>query len=294
MQNKNVIKFIEEFLIITLISLMGCAVIIFSLLNFEIFLTELSAAYFDLISIITVFISIIITILSIIFLRKNKNAVFKLFFVLLFSFCLLAVLIYNLKIFGILDNVRSVTELRNYVLNFGAFAPIIYIILQFLQVVAVPIPSLITITAGVLVFGALKCAVYSLIGIILGSITAFGIGKFFGEKLIRWVIGDKKFNKLLNKFNGKSSVFLTLAFLLPCFPDDLLCFFAGATKLKFINFFLIVIFARSVSIFTSAMSIGNRLIPYNTWWGILLWLIIVCAVCCAAAFITNKNNTIKN
>ena len=60
-------------------------------------------------------------------------------------------------------------------------------------------------------------------------------------------------------------------FLLPFFPDDLLCFVAGISSINTLFFIVMIVITRIITVFSSALSINNQLIPYNTWWGILIW-----------------------
>ena len=68
--------------------------------------------------------------------------------------------------------------------------------IQFLQVTILPIPSFLTVSVGVLLFGPLTAGIFSSIGIILGSILAFYIGKKFGYKVVCWIVGKESLDKL--------------------------------------------------------------------------------------------------
>ena len=92
-------------------------------------------------------------------------------------------MLYVVKITGFWDKIGSVESLRKYVSGFGAYAVIIFIAIQFLQVVVLPVPGFITVSAGVLLFGAFRGSLYSVIGIVTASIVAFFIGRVFGYKV---------------------------------------------------------------------------------------------------------------
>lgn len=169
--------------------------------------------------------------------------------------------------------------------------PIIYTLLQFLQVVLLPIPSVVSTLVGVALFGAFWATVYSLIGILLGSITAFFIGRKFGYKAVAWMVGEETLNKWQKKLKGKDNLFLTAAFVLPLFPDDILCFIAGLSTMT-TRYFLIVIFlARAIGITATCYSID--FIPLNTWWGITLWGIFFAAVVVGFIFIYKNMDKIQ-
>jgi uncharacterized membrane protein YdjX (TVP38/TMEM64 family) len=87
---------------------------------------------------------------------------------------------------GIFDKIRSVNELRAWVSSFGIWMPLIYIIINFLQVVILPIPGFVAVASGVALFGPNLAVLYSFIGILLGSIVAYFIGKSKQDKLPAW------------------------------------------------------------------------------------------------------------
>ena len=170
---------------------------------------------------------------------------------------------------------------------------IFFILIQFLQVVVLPIPAFITVGAGVLLFGPLKGAIFSCIGIILGSIVAFFIGRIFGFKVAKWLVGEDSLNKGLNIIKGKDKIILTFMFLFPFFPDDILCFVAGITTLSPSFFIIMIIITRIISVFASSFSMNNNIIPYDTWWGILLWVIFILFTLLSMVLICKKGNKIQ-
>jgi uncharacterized membrane protein YdjX (TVP38/TMEM64 family) len=182
-----------------------------------------------------------------------------------------------LKISGFLDRINSVEDFREYISSFGNYAVILFILIQFLQVIVLPIPSFITVGAGVLLFGALYGAIFSAIGIILGSVVAFIIGRFFGFKVAKWLVGEESLQKGLKSIRGKDKLILTFMFLFPFFPDDVLCFVAGITTVSATYFIIMICIVRVVTVFASSYSMNNSIIPYNTWWGILLWIVFFAA-----------------
>ena len=150
--------------------------------------------------------------------------------------------------------------------------PMLYILLQFLQVILLPIPSIVSTLAGIALFGALQTAIYSAIGIIAGSFLAFFIGKKWGNQAVAWLIGEEELKKWLKKIKGKDQLVLTAMFLLPLFPDDILCFVSGLSTMSTFYFSTMMVAARLISISATCFSIN--FIPFNTWWGVLIWVIL--------------------
>ena len=83
-------------------------------------------------------------------------------------------------------------------------------------------------------------------------------------------------DKWLKKMKGKDYLLLSLMFLLPLFPDDILCFVAGLSSITWLYFIIMIIITRAISVFTTSFSL--QLIPFNTWWGITIWLLLAAGV----------------
>lgn len=291
--DKQHIGIIKEILNIIIISLLGCAGIVFAVLYCETFETGFFADYSGVIKALAVGLITVITVLTIVFFRLNKAFIYKLLYItIVLIFCAL-LLLYLLNISGFFDKIKSVEEFRNYIQSFGSFAVIIFIAVQFLQVVVLPIPSFITVGAGVLLFGPFRGSVYSCIGIISGSLAAFFIGRIFGYKVASWLVGKDDLDKGLRSVKGKDRVVLTFMFIFPFFPDDLLCFVAGITTMSAWYFVGMIFIARVFSVFASSYSMNNSIIPFDTWWGIVLWVLLFALTVVLTVLIYKKGDKIE-
>lgn len=140
--------------------------------------------------------------------------------------------------------VSSQEKVRQIIQSFGIYAPIAFIFLHILQVLISPFPGqFIGILAGYL-FGFWFGLFLVLIGLTLGGLAAFLLvrkyGRPFAEKVIKKDV-LAKFDRAFEK-GGVFAIFLM--FLFPFFPDDMLCFACGLTKMKVRTFLFIVIFGR--------------------------------------------------
>ena len=189
-------------------------------------------------------------------------------------FCL--VLVFILQKTGFFRLIETSEGLQQYLEKTGVWMPILYVLLQFLQVILLPIPSIVSTVAGVALFGAFKTMIYSLIGILLGSITAFFIGRKLGYKAVAWIVGEDTLQKWRKKLKGKDNLVLTMMFVLPLFPDDVLCFLAGLSSMSNRYFLIMIFFARLVGIAGTCYSFD--FIPWNTWWGLTIWGIILVGI----------------
>ncbi|MBQ3234524.1 MAG: TVP38/TMEM64 family protein, partial [Clostridia bacterium] len=227
-----------------------------------------------LISSVTIVVAIITTI-ALAYATADKKTVYKVSLVVLALISFSLLVMYFLKISGVGDKIDSVEDLRNYVASFGYLAIVIYVIVNILQVVLLPIPGFISVGTGVALFGPLKTAVFSLLGILIGSFMAFFIGKVLGYRVVKWIVGKETLDKWLNSVKNKDKIILTFMFLFPFFPDDVLCFVAGLSSMSTGYFVIMITVCRVISVFLSAYSLNGNIIPYNTWWGIVLWIIVI-------------------
>ncbi len=211
-----------------------------------------------------------------------KKTLLSVYILIVFFLTVLLVL----QITGFFTLIKDETSFQAYLQGAGRWMPFVYVALQYLQVVLLPIPGVVSTIAGVALFGALPTIIYSLIGIVAGSLTAFFIGRKLGHKAVVWLIGAEELNKWQVKLKGKDLLFLTLAFLLPVFPDDILCFIAGLSSMSWRYFAVMVLISRIVSVSVTCFSFD--FIPFNTWWGLLIWATIILAI--VVAFILIYKN----
>ena len=214
----------------------------------------------------------VLVLAHIVFFVLNKQAIFKLILCTLIFLAIGGAIFFTICATGIIKKIGSIDALREYISQFGSMAVFLYILFCFLQVVILPVPGSVTVAAGVALFGPLKCSIYSFIGITLGSITAFAVGRWIGEKAVQWIVGKDTLKEWLEKLKGKDYLILSIMFLLPLFPDDVLCFVAGLSSMTWPYFLIMITITRATSVLGTAYSVG--LIPFTTWWGILIWLLI--------------------
>ena len=125
-------------------------------------------------------------------------------------------------------------KIQQEISKLGVWAPLAFIVLSFLQVTFVPIPGAVTIIAGNYLFGTWLSFLYSYIGMFLGALLAFFLGKKIGRPFVNWIVGDKEtVDYYLKKLKGKETIILFFMFLLPMFPDDILCSIAGIMPITY-------------------------------------------------------------
>ena len=237
-------------------------------------------------------ITIVYCLLSIFFSVKEKTAIYRVLFSGYLLIIFFLVLLYILQKTGFLEIFEDSERYKEYLEKAGGWMPVVYIVLQYLQVIILPIPGFVSTVAGVALFGPLKAMLCSLVGVILGSLTAFVIGRKLGYKAVAWMVGKEDLDKWQKKIKGKDNFILTAMFILPLFPDDILCFIAGLSSMSWQYFVVMIVVSRLIGIAGTCYSVN--FIPFNTWWGILIWGILIAALVVAFIFLYKNMDASNN
>ena len=234
----------------------------------------------------------LLVILTAVFYLMKKQSLYRLILCALIFADICGIVFFTICATGIITKINSIQALRDYIAQFGNMAVFLFILFCFLQVIVLPVPGSVAVAAGVALFGPLKCAIYSFIGIVSGSIVAFAVGRWIGYKAVKWIVGQDTLDKWLQKLKGKDYLILSIMFLLPMFPDDVLCFVAGLSSMTWPYFIVMIIITRLISVVTTSYSIG--LIPFNTWWGILIWIVLAALVVASFWIVCKYSDKIDN
>ena len=187
--------------------------------------------------------------------KKNKNLKLFINICTIIGTLLLIFFIYYGIIFGIFSSEEKLSEFLSKV---GIWGPIIFIVIQIVQVVIPIIPGGVSCVVGVLVFGPFFGFIYNYVSIIAGSIIVFLISKKYGmpllrkmfkkeliEKYVNWLDKGKKFDKLF-----------AIAIFMPVAPDDFLCYLAGLTKMSLKKYTIILILCKPASILAYSLGLA--------------------------------------
>ncbi|EGP4721649.1 TVP38/TMEM64 family protein [Enterococcus faecium] len=152
---------------------------------------------------------------------------------------------------------KDLNALRGLVGDSIILGPVIFIFIQILQVVIPIIPGGISTAAGVLIFGPYAGFIYNYVGICIGSIIIFLLGRRYGKPFILSMISDKTYNKYIGWLDNQNRFekLFALAIFLPVAPDDALCLMAGLTNISMKRYTLIILIAKPLSIFLYSMAL---------------------------------------
>ena len=86
-------------------------------------------------------------------------------------------------------------KVTTFITSFGLGAPVVFMIIQTLQVLFAPVPGEATGFIGGYLFGATKGFLYSSLALTIGSLINFAIGRFLGKHYIRKLVPGVYLNR---------------------------------------------------------------------------------------------------
>ena len=149
---------------------------------------------------------------------------------------------------GVFNDINSLQQLVG---SSPIAGPLIFVFIQIIQVVIPIIPGGISLAAGVLIFGPYWGFVYNYVGIVIGSLILFLMGRHYGKPFIMHLVSDKVYQKYSHWLDNQSRFekMFALAIFLPVAPDDALCLMASLTNMSFKKYSAIIFLAKPASIF---------------------------------------------
>lgn len=183
---------------------------------------------------------------------KKHGKKFLAVFVILICFLLLS--FFSEKL---INMIKDVDAFRNWLNQFGSLQYLIFTLFVSLQVIAAIIPGGPFQVAGGLLYGTVLGSTLCVLGCSLGSMIVFLLVKKYGMRVIRIFISEEALEK--TKFiteSKKSRLLLSVCFIIPGTPKDVISYIAGLTNISFFHWFFICSFGRLPGIFLSVFA-GN-------------------------------------
>ncbi|MDF7638231.1 TVP38/TMEM64 family protein [Lactobacillus sp. ESL0791] len=163
---------------------------------------------------------------------------------------LLVIYWYRLGIF------TSQAKMKAYLADKKIIGPVVFTLIQIVQVVIPIIPGGVSLLGGVIFFGPIAGFIYNYVGICIGSIINFFLARYYGRPFILHIVSEKTLDKYMKwtKNQKKFNWFFALCIVAPAAPDDVLCLLAGLTNMNPWTYFWIIILGKPWTI--AAYSFG--------------------------------------
>lgn len=181
---------------------------------------------------------------------------------------------------------RSVETIQNFFEAHKSESVLIYLGGQILQVVIAAIPGQAFQLAVGYFFGFFQGLLWSVVGVILGTIVTFFLARILGRDAMYLIFGEKKLQSFIDKLNSKRAYLLVfIIYLIPGIPKDLFNYAAGVSEINFKAFLILSSLGRIPGMMGSLI-IG--LMVRNGDYTALIIIGIAAAVIVVVAFIFRK------
>ena len=166
----------------------------------------------------------------------------------------------------------------------------LFVALQVIQVVFLPINGIVFTIPAIIIFGSVKGFFVSYVGLILGSIAMFFVGRFGGIKLLNLLIGKEKAKKC-TKMLGKGKFLFPIFMIVGLLPDDLLIASAGVSNIKFSYFIIVVLITRAIDL---AFTCFVGIYALKSTVGIVILSIFFITIAITSLILTRNQDKLEN
>lgn len=122
--------------------------------------------------------------------------------------------------------------LRDTLQAWGWRAPVVFIVVQALQVIVSPIPGEATGILGGFLFGLALGFVYSTVGLTLGTMAAFWIGRWVGARFLRRYVASHLWERLGFIVEAEGAILAFVIYLIPGIPKDIVSYLFGISPMS--------------------------------------------------------------
>lgn len=133
---------------------------------------------------------------------------------------------------------QSMETVREYIAGYGVLAPVISAVLMIFQSVIAPLPAFLITFANGTLFGFWWGSLLSWSSSMVGAGFCFYIARYLGIQRITRLISQPAVDKT-NDFVEKYGTYaILIARLIPFISFDVVSYFAGATRMRFLGFWV--------------------------------------------------------
>ncbi len=222
--------------------------------------------------------------------KKKMLKILKIGLSILSIIVFIGLIIYLFPIMKNLTTKEGQVEFKNLVQTTGIYGFLMLFGLQFAQIFLVVLPGEpLEILAG-MCYGAIGGTVFIFVSCAITSALILFLVRKFGKKYIYEFFKKEKIDKIENsklfKSPEKVELIMTILFLIPGTPKDLLVYIGGLLPIKPVRFILISTFARFPSVISSTIA-GANIVNGNFGITVLVY-IITFAITALFIYLVNK------
>ena len=177
------------------------------------------------------------------------------------------------QLFLLLGDQDSVVS---FLQKYGLWGPIILSIILAVQVFLAVIPGHAFIVAGGFVYGWAVGFLITQISTVFASQVAFALTRTYGRPLVDRLAPPNMIDHWNSLAKKQGIFFFVIAFILPIFPNDLMCFIAGLSAISHRKFFVANFFGRlPCAIFVTLIGSHGFQIPIYVWIVLAILMFVV-------------------
>ena len=174
----------------------------------------------------------------------------------------------------------DVAGLKEYILSFGAWAPIVSALLMILQALVAPLPAFVLSFANGLAFGTFWGGMLSLASASLAAVVSFWIARLLGRGPVEALVGRTHLGAADRWFLRWGAYAILVARLVPVVSFDIISYAAGLTSMRFWRFMLATVVGMAPATFAYSF-LGEQAPQYVQVLLVVFGLVIAGAVVAA-------------
>lgn len=167
--------------------------------------------------------------------------------------------------------IAQMSDLREWILTFGALAPLVYITVFSLQILIAPLPGQFMGVMGGYLFGVMLGSLYSITGLMAGAGLAIWLGRRFGRPLLERFFSPDQLTQWEKKMRTRSGFTWWLLFLFPV--PDVIFYAAGLSSTSLRTLFIALFAGRGLGLFL-ANTMGHWSAINTPGWVMAQWVVI--------------------
>lgn len=173
----------------------------------------------------------------------------------------------GLVVWGLQTGVlQSLENLQVFIGSLGAWGPIAFLIASVASVVFPIVPAGLLVLAGPVLFGPLEGTLYNYVAVCAGSLLNFLIARHVGLSLIERIFPERTVEKFLGWTRSpRFTRAFAIAIALPVAPDDLLCYIAGTTKMRWRTYVAIILLCKPWALIAYGLGISALVMRFLPW-----------------------------
>jgi len=161
---------------------------------------------------------------------------------------------------------RSLENLQVFIGSLGAWGPAVFMLASAASVVFPIVPAGLLVIAGPVLFGPIEGTLYNYLAVSAGSLLNFAIARHVGLSLIERIFAPRTVEKFLGwTRSGHFTRAFAVAIVLPVAPDDLLCYIAGTTRMRWRTYVAIILLCKPWALIAYGLGISTLILRFLPW-----------------------------